>query len=170
MERTILHHARREIATNFGPVSGVDFARRGGLYSSGMKKMMWPILLGLLSGCYYEGYERRVALAPVPPPVTAQEAERMAAAGVSEAVLLEQIDMRGSRALSVDDMVAIKKAGASDAVIARMQATVRKDPEVVYVDSPVVYRSYYYGPYWYPTWGFGYTYWGHRGGVGVRVW
>jgi hypothetical protein len=55
-------------------------------------------------------------------------------------------------------------------VIAKMQATVRKEPEVIYVEEPVVYRSYYYGPYWYPTWGFGYTYWGRRGGVGVRGW
>jgi hypothetical protein len=130
---------------------------------------MWPVLLALVSGCYYEGYERHVGLAPVPPPLTHEEVERMAAAGVSEATLLELVDLRGARALSVDDIVAIKKAGASDAVIAKMQANVRKEPEVIYVESPLVYRSYYYGPYWYPTWGFGYSYWGHRSGFGVRV-
>jgi hypothetical protein len=134
-----------------------------------MKKMC-AVLLALLPGCYYEGYERRAAPAPLPPPVTRDEAERMSAAGVSEATLLELVDQRGARPLSADDIVAIKKAGGSDAVIAKMQATVRKEPEVVYVEQPVVYRSYYYGPYWYPTWGFGYTYWGRRGGVSVRGW
>jgi hypothetical protein len=134
-----------------------------------MKKMS-AILLALLSGCYFEGYDRHAALAPMPPPVTRDEAERMAAAGVSEATMLELVGQRGARALSADDIVAIKKAGASDAVIAKMQTTVRKEPEVVYVEEPVVYRSYYYGPYWYPTWGFGYTYWGRRGGVAIRGW
>ena len=131
-------------------------------------KKLWPIGLALLAGCFYETYERRLP-PPMPPPVTRDETERMAAAGVSEATMLELVEQRGAKPLSADDIVAIKKAGASDAVIAKMQANVRQEPEVVYVEAPVVYRSYYYGPYGYPYWGFGYSYWGRRSGVGVRV-
>jgi hypothetical protein len=127
-----------------------------------MRNMMLALGLALLGGCFYETYDRRAILPPVPPPVTRDEMERMAAAGVSETVMLEVVDQRGARPLSADDIVAIKTAGASDAVIAKMQATVRKEPEVVYVEQPVVYRSYYYGPYWYPSFGFSYGYWGGR--------
>jgi hypothetical protein len=60
-----------------------------------MKKMS-ALLLALLSGCYYDGYDRHVALAPHLPPVTLDEAERMAAAVVSEATMLELVDQRGA--------------------------------------------------------------------------
>ena len=132
-------------------------------------KKVWPLCLALLSGCFYETYDRRAISPPLPPPVTRDEMERMAAAGVSEPTMLELVERRGARPLSADDIVAIKKAGAPDTVIAKMQATVRKEPEVVYVEQPIVYRSYTYGPYWYPSWGFGYSYWGRRSYSGVRV-
>ena len=128
----------------------------------GMRYMMLALGVALLGGCFYERYDRHVMGPPGPPPVTRDEMERMAAAGVSDPVMLEVVEQRGARPLTADDIVAIKKAGASDAVIAKMQATVRKEPEVVYVEQPVVYRSYYYGPYWYPSFGFSYTYWGRR--------
>ena len=130
-----------------------------------MKKMT-PAILLILSGCFYETYDRR-AVAPAPPPLTAPEVQKLAEAGVSEPVILEAIDQRGAKPLSADDIVALKAAGASDAVIAKMQATERKEPQVVYVDSPVYYH-YSYGPY-YPWWGFSYGYWGRRGGGGIRV-
>ncbi len=133
------------------------------------KNTMLALALALLSGCFYETYDRRAMSPPIPPPVTRDEMERLSAAGVSEATMLELVDQRGARPLSADDIVAIKKAGGSDAVIAKMQATVRKEPEIVYVEQPVIYRSYYYGPYWYPSWGFGYSYWGRRNFSGVRV-
>lgn len=126
-----------------------------------------PLALLALAGCVYESYGRRLAAGPTAPPVTREEAERMAAAGVSEPAMVEIIEQRGARALTADDIVAIKKAGASDAVIRRMQSSERKDPpEVIYVEQPV-YRSYY-GPYWYPSWGFSYSTWGRRYGAGFR--
>lgn len=130
-----------------------------------MKKTL-PALLLILSGCFYETYERR-GVNPPAPPLTAQDVRKLSEAGVSEAVILETIDQRGSKKLSVDDIVALKTAGASDTVIAKMQATERQEPQVVYVDNPAYYR-YYYGPY-YPWWGFSAGYWGRRGGAGVRV-
>jgi len=133
-----------------------------------MKKLL-PICVLALSGCIYERYDARRA-GPVTPPLTRDEAERLAAAGVAEPTMVEILEQRGAKALSADDIVAIKKAGASDAVIQKMIATERKDPpEVVYVEHPGHYRPYYYGPYWYPSWGFGYSYWGRRSGLGLRV-
>ncbi len=133
-----------------------------------MKKLL-PICILALSGCIYERYDDRRA-APGAPPLTRDEAERLAAAGVAEPTMVEIIEQRGARALTADDIVAIKKAGASDAVIQKMIATERKDPpEIIYVEQPVYYRPYYYGPYWYPSWGFGYSTWGRRSGLGVRV-
>jgi hypothetical protein len=132
-----------------------------------MKKMLTALSLLLLAGCFYEVRDRR-AMAPAAPPLTRGEVEKMAAAGVSDAVILETVDHRGAKVLSADDIVALKTAGASDEVISRMQSNVRKEPEIVYVESPVYYH-YYYGPYWYPWWGFSYSYWGRRGGGGVRV-
>jgi hypothetical protein len=133
-------------------------------------KTMMCLGLALLSGCVYEtGYERRVITGPMAPPVAPGEVIRMEAAGVSEPVILDVLSVRGARPLTADDIVAIKTAGGSDTVISKMQNTIRQEPEVVYVEQPVVYRSYAYGPYWYPSWGFGYSSWGHRGGWGVRV-
>jgi hypothetical protein len=130
--------------------------------------MLLPACLLVLSGCFYETRDRR-ATAPPAPPLSRDEVERMAAAGVSEPVMIEVIEQRGAKALSADDIVALKTAGASDAAISKMQATERKEPEIVYVDSPVYYH-YYYGPYWaYPWWGFSYSYWGRRGGFGFRA-
>ena len=147
-------------------------ASEGGLTSSeadryieNMKRFSVLCLLALC-GCVYESYGRRTAY-PAAPPLAREEVEKMAAAGVSDPVMMELIEQRGAKALSADDIVALKNAGASDAVIGKMQATERKEPEVVYVEGPAYYRSYY-GPYWYPWWGFSYGYWGRRGGVGVR--
>lgn len=132
------------------------------------------LLLGFagLSGCFYGGggtYEARVLVGPGAPPLARVEVERMAAAGVSDQVLLDVITERGAKPLAADDIVALKQAGASDDVISKMQNTVRAEPQVVRVEQPVIYRSYAYGPYWYPSWGFSYSSWGHHSGWGVRV-
>lgn len=138
-----------------------------------MKNLLW-LAFALLSGCVYGGSPEPVVVTrplagPTAPPVTSAEVEHLAAAGVAEAVILEVVAARGARALSADDILAIKKAGGSDAVITQMQGNVRKEPEVVFVEQPVVYRTYAYGPYWYPSWGFSYSSWGHHSGWGVRV-
>jgi hypothetical protein len=142
--------------------------------------MIWKALACAalaLAGCYTEVY-REPAAVPAGPPLTREEVERLAAAGVSEAVILELVEQRGARPLSADDIVALKKAGASDAVVQKMIARETKQPEVVYVERPVYYRSYYYyDPWWPHSWycgpgiGFSYHYywWRPRAGFGVRI-
>jgi hypothetical protein len=138
------------------------------------------LLVLALPGCIYE--VRRPQPLPPGPPIGKDEVERLSAAGVSEPVLIELVEKRGARKLSADDIVALKKAGASDAVIQKMISLENREPERVYVEVPGYYRSYYgyYDPwyYWGPTWGFGwYGSWGYhhhhysRGysGLGVRI-
>lgn len=126
-----------------------------------MKKWM-PLLALALSGCFY-GHRR--APAPVEPPLSREEAERLSAAGISDAVILEEVERRGARRLSADDMVALKKAGAGDAVLEKMIASERRDPPVVHYEEHR-HSHYYYHPY--PLWGFSYGLWGRRSGWGLH--
>jgi hypothetical protein len=146
-----------------------------------MKNALCILALAALSGCYYQGYAvRRVA--PAEPPVSKEEAERLSAAGVSEPVIVELVEKRGSVPLSPDDIVALKKAGATDGVVQKMIASERKESAQVMVDDYYVVPGYYYGNPYYPYhaasggvgwgggWGWGYHYNSYpRGYAGVRV-
>ncbi len=147
-----------------------------------MKTMMCVLALAGLSGCYYPSYAvRRVA--PVDPPVSREETERLAGAGVSEPVITELIEKRGAATLTPDDLVALKKAGVSDSLVQKMIASERKETAQVTVDDYYYYAPGYYGypyypyypsygAYWGVGWGWGWG-WGYhsypRGSVGVRV-
>lgn len=116
-----------------------------------------------LGGCIV--HDSAAPQAPAGPPLTRDEAERLAAAGVSEPVMVELIEKRGARALTADDLVALKKAGATDAVVQKMIASETREPEVVVVREPEYYHYPYSGySYWGPAWGFsfGYGYYHHR--------
>jgi len=145
-----------------------------------MKKMWFVLGIGvLLTGCYYPGYAvRRVA--PVDPPASREEVERLASAGVSEPVIIELIEKRGASPLSPDDLVALKKAGVGDTVVQKMIASERKETAQVVVDDYYVAPSYYAYDYpYYPYssaywgvgwgWGWGYHHYHPRGYMGVRV-
>jgi hypothetical protein len=148
--------------------------------------MLCVLLLAGLSGCYYQGYAvRRVG--PAEPPLSREEVERLATAGVSEPVVAEMIEKRGAVALSTDDLVELKKAGVSDGLVQKMIASERKQTAQVVVDDYYYAypSSYYYGYPYYPYYsypyygvgvGFSYGYgwgWGGysypRGSMGVRV-
>ena len=148
--------------------------------------MLCVLLLAGLSGCYYQGYAvRRVG--PAEPPLSREEVERLATAGVSEPVVVEMIEKRGAVALSADDLVELKKAGVSDGLVQKMIASERKQTAQVVVDDYYYAypSSYYYGYPYYPYYpyygvgvgvGFSYGYgwgWGYhsypRGGGSVRV-
>jgi len=148
--------------------------------------MLCVLLLAGLSGCYYQGYAvRRVG--PAEPPLSREEVERLATAGVSEPVVVEMIEKRGAVALSTDDLVELKKAGVSDGLVQKMIASERKQTAQVVVDDYYYAypSSYYYGYPYYPYYsypyygvgvGFSYGYgwgWGGysypRGSMGVRV-
>ena len=146
-----------------------------------MRKMLCVLLMAM-TGCYYQGYAvRKVVNAD--PPLSKEEVERLASAGVSDPVLLEMVEKRGSAPLSPDDLVALKKAGVSDPVVQKMISSERKEPSRVVVEDyyyPAYsgYPYYYpYYPYYYPAVSFGVGYgWGGsyyrsypRGYYGVRV-
>jgi hypothetical protein len=132
-----------------------------------------PLLTLALAGCVYPVSRPRTP-GPEGPPLGKAELERMAAAGVSNGVIAEVIERRGTVKLSTDDVVALKNAGASDAVIQKALTSVR--PEVVVVESAAPAHSYpYYYPYYWgyaayyavPSVSFGYYQsWGHHGRVG----
>lgn len=134
------------------------------------KRLAAAILaLGALSGCIvHDRYDRR-ASGPSGPPLAREEVERMAAAGVAESVILEAAEKQGVKKLNADDIVALKKAGASETLIQAAIQAERQEPEVVVIDPPV-YRhydywhyDYYYPYYWhYPSFGFSYHYHRHR--------
>lgn len=140
-----------------------------------MKKLFCLVLL-TVAGCTYPTYTVRRPL-PSDPPLTREEIERMSTAGVSDNVMFELLDKRGAVALTPDDLVALKSAGAPDAVVTKAIASERKTPEHIVVE------NYYYPYYGYPYYGasfsygvgFGYGY-GHcyyggypRGAAGIRV-
>jgi hypothetical protein len=123
-------------------------------------------LVLLAAGCASRVVEPPFAGAPV----ARDEMERLAAAGISEAVQVELVEQRGALPLTADDLVALKKAGVSDAVLQRMMALERKEPEVRYVDEVRYYDRYYYDPWpWYGTWGVGIHHTHPHFGVGVRI-
>lgn len=139
-----------------------------------MKKMLCVLLLAA-SGCYYPAHTVRRAY-PTDPPITREEVERLASAGVSEAVINELIGKRGSVQLSPDDLVALKKAGTPDAVVQKMIASERKAPEPAVAEDGAAYPySYYYYdyPYAYSSFSYGFGWgWGYyrpRGYMGVRI-
>lgn len=143
--------------------------------------MVCVLLLAGLSGCFYEGYAMRRAVPPEPP-LSREEVERLAGAGVSETVISEMVEKRGAAPLSADDLVALKKAGVPDPVVQKMIASERKEiarTEDYYVH-PSSYYYYHDYPYYYPyyssySYGFGWGWgWGYRayprgGYMGVRV-
>ena len=142
-----------------------------------MRNLLLVLALASLGGCV--AYSRPVPPAvPSAPPITREEVGRLASVGVSEPILFELIEKRKAQALSADDLVALKTAGASDAVIQKMIASEAKAPDPAAVQGPPYYPGYYYGyPYYYwgPTWGFsfGVGYYGsyhhhHHGGSGYH--
>jgi hypothetical protein len=132
-----------------------------------------PLLTLALAGCVIHANRPRSA-GPEGPPLAKTDLERLSAAGISDPVVLELIERRGAVKLSSDDVVSLKNAGASDAVIQKALASVR--PEVVVVKSaaPARFYPYYYPYYWgyatyyaVPSVSFGYYQsWGHHGGMG----
>ncbi len=117
-----------------------------------------------LTGCVYESYERRASPDPVPP-LSREESQRLVAAGISDPVLTETIDARGVTRLSSDDLVALKKSGAGDAVLEKLIAAERPDPRMV-----VLQGGYYYvDPHHFYFPGYSYSSWGYRS-FGWRRW
>ncbi len=153
-----------------------------------MKTLLRILIPGalLLSGCTAEPAVR-VHVRPNPPPLSVDVVTRLADAGISDPVIVDEIKNRGMSARPTSDqIVALKKDGVSDAVLQAMnEAPLRSDHDVI-VESlgpypyPYPYYPYYYPyPYywpWYggPYWGVYYHYpyyypYGHSHGYGGSV-
>lgn len=103
------------------------------------------------------------------PPLARDEMERLATAGISEAVQVELVERRGALPLKADDLVALKKAGVPEAVIQRMMALERKEPEVRAVEEVRYYDRHYCDPWpWYGYWGVGVYHTHPRAGIRIR--
>src|SRR5262249_38826250 len=122
-------------------------------YTEAMKKLLCLLLIAA-AGCTYPYPVRKTIISE--PPVSREELERLSHAGVSEPVMIELIEKRGSVSLTPDDLVALKNAGAPDAVVQKAISSERKVVERVYVDEFYGY-PYYYG-YPYPYYGYPYYY------------
>ncbi len=139
-----------------------------------MRKFL-PLLILALAGCVVHS-RRSLRDGPDGPPLTRAELERLSAAGISDELVAELLERRGAAPLSSDDVVALKKAGASDAVVEKALASERREPEIVMVDRPVYYYRYYHPYvwwyphwYWYPSFGFSYSHWSRRSRVGIGI-
>lgn len=128
------------------------------------------------AGCYFPTYVEEERWADYGDPLSRAEVEKLLAAGVSDAVIVEKAKKSGALKLTADDIVALKKAGATDELVKELIAAERRPVErPVYVPS----RSYYvydYSDCWWgwPSLYFGYSHHHHhyrrpRAGVGIRV-
>lgn len=109
--------------------------------------------------------------------VSKEDLRKLVAAGLSDEVVLAYVKANGPVAkLSADDLIDLKKAGASDKILAAAAAPVatpapavqerviQQQPVVqtTYVQTPAYTSSYYYGGYggygYYPYYGYGYGY------------
>jgi hypothetical protein len=133
-----------------------------------MKATCLPLLFGLLlSGCATSKPN-----APAPPPgPTLAEIQTMVDAHVSDSVIITKIQNSSSRYyLTADQIISLKNAGVSDAVINALIKTANK-PEPRAEKTVYVYPYYGPGPWW--GWGpyyyggpyyyRGYPYWGWHG-------
>lgn len=129
-------------------------------------KLLLPLAALALAGCLHPYPGTRSGPVSDDPPVAREEVERLAAAGVSDAVIVESLERRGTRKLSADDLVALKKAGATDAVLEKMIAAERP------AAPPEASWPHHHGhsccSYPRPAVGFSYGWWGRRGGWGLH--
>ena len=126
----------------------------------------------LLTGCVTRTY----TVSPPPPGPSLAEVQTLVQAHVSDSVVLNQIQNSSARyALTADQIISLKAAGASDAVLTAMINTASKAPP-----APVTTTTVESGPYLYPSvyvnpwpifwWGWGgsyhggYYHGGYRGG------
>ena len=127
-------------------------------------KFLLPLAGLLLVGCATRTY---TTVAPPPPGPSVADIQAMVQAHVSESVIVNQIQTSNTRyTLTVDQIIALKSAGAGDNVLNALIASANKPPVPT---STVVQESSYVGPAVYvdpyPWWGWGPYYHGYyRGG------
>jgi hypothetical protein len=132
-----------------------------------MRAIQAAMVLGALSltGCYSEPSTVRVRVREPSPGLTTEDVVKMANAGISDSVIVDQIKSRGMETRpSADQIVSLKSEGVSDAVLEAMnnaQPPASRERIVEYVNG---YPYYPYYPYPYPYYGPYYSvgfYWGY---------
>lgn len=130
-------------------------------------KILLPLAGLLLAGCATQTY----TVTTLPPGPSVAEVQAMAQAHVSDTVIVSQIQNSSARyALTADQIIALKAAGVSDAVLNALINTASKPPvqTTTTVESgPYVYPSVYVDPWPWAWWGmYPYYYGGHYHGGG----
>jgi len=132
-------------------------------------KYLCPLVGLLFVGCV----TRTTTVTAPPHGPSVAEVQAMVQAHVSDSVIVNQIQLSSTRyTMTADQIIALKNAGASDAVLDAMITSVNKAPAqtTIVEQSPAVYPAVYVDPW--PFWGwwggpYYYGYYGHgyyRGG------
>ena len=125
-------------------------------------RFLVPLACLWLTGCATQTY----TVAPPPPPgPTLAEVQSMVEAKVSDTVIVNQIQNSSTRYfLTTDQIIALKNAGASDAVLNALSNSASKAPvpapTTVVTSYPYVYPSVYVNPWPWYGWGWGPYYYG----------
>lgn len=100
-----------------------------------------------------------LALSLLAADVTKEDVKKLLAAGVDEKTILAYVERnRPVAKVSADDVIELKKAGASDRVIEALlsPAPARQEKREVVVVRPEVYSYGWYDPWAYYRWHYGY--------------
>ena len=133
-------------------------------------KLLLPLAGLLLAGCVTRTY----TVTTPPPGPSVAEVQSMVQAHVSDSVIVSQIQNSSTRyALSADQIIALKAAGASDAVLNALIASASKPTSQTTTTverGPYVYPYVYVDPWPWGWWGWGpyyhggYYHGGYHGG------
>ena len=118
-------------------------------------KYLLPVAGYELTGCVTRTY----TVATPPPGPSVAEVQSMVQAHVGDAVIVNQIQSSSTRyALTADQIIALKAAGASDPVLNALIASANKpaaQTTTTVEQGPVVYPSVYVNPWPWGWWGWG---------------
>ena len=125
-------------------------------------KFVLPLAGLLLAGCA----TRTHTVSSPPPGPTLAEVQSMVQAHVSDAVIVNQIQSSSTRyALTSSQIITLKEAGASDAVLNALISSVNKpatQTTTVIESGPYVQPYVYVNPWpWWGWWGYGPHYGGY---------
>ena len=149
-----------------------------GLYSNMKIIFLLPLAGLLLCGCV----TRTTTVSAPPPGPSLNQVQAMVQAHVSDSVIANQIQNSSTRyTLTADQIIALKNAGAGDAVLNALISSASKPPAqsttTTVEQGPVIYPSVYVDPW--PFWGWGGPYYygggyyhggGYYRGGGYRHW
>ena len=124
------------------------------------------LMVCLLPGCVIGPVPRYRVREAAAPPLNCEEIVRMVKAGLSEAIIIEKLNVDGLEARpTAEQIAALKKDGVSEGVLrAMLTAPLRERTEerLIYTED---YYPYSYGPWWYGPYCYGWPYWGWRFGT-----